>query len=46
MFVINRSLNYAGLVEFNYSEYIYYIVRLSLLETSTGVSKCGNFITK
>ena len=45
-FVVNQSVNYAELVEFNYFELIYYIVGQSFLKTGGGISRWGNFITK
>ena len=38
-FVVNQSVNYAELVEFNYFELIYYIVGQSFLKTGGGISR-------
>ena len=44
--MVTQSVNYANFVEINYFQLIYYIVWQYLLQTGTGVTKWGNFITK
>lgn len=44
IFAVNRSVDDAELIEFNYFELIYNLAGQSLLQTGVDVSEWGNFV--